>query len=186
MAVPIVVAHRDLVFIGVQGDFGAQVRAVHDANVVLRRADVAWILEGNPGVSGLKQHRQHLAPELRRRHLLEQRHRAFGGFFFVSDISGLKGTTELLVQVRHVRGREQRPFAVVHDALHEEVGNPVCRIHVMGATTVIAGVLAQLEEFLDIEVPGFQIGADRALALAALIHRHRRIVNHLQERHHTL
>jgi hypothetical protein len=33
---------------------------------------------------------------------------------------------------------------------------------------VVAGVLAQLEEFLDVEVPGFEVGADRALAVYRL------------------
>jgi hypothetical protein len=54
------------------------------------------------------------------------------------------------------------------------------------AAAVVAGVLAQLEEFLDVQVPGFQVGADGALALAALVDRHGRVVDHLQERHHAL
>ena len=56
----------------------------------------------------------------------------------------------------------------------------------MRATAVVAGVLAQLQEFLDVEVPGFQVAAHRALALAALVDRHRGVVDHLQERHHAL
>ena len=56
----------------------------------------------------------------------------------------------------------------------------------MRASTVIAGVLAQLQKLFDIEVPAFQIGADRALALAALVHRHGRVIHHFQEGHHAL
>ena len=56
----------------------------------------------------------------------------------------------------------------------------------MGTTTVVTGVLAQLEEFLDVHVPGFQVGADRALAFAALVNRDGGIVDHFQERHHAL
>ena len=56
----------------------------------------------------------------------------------------------------------------------------------MGAAAVVAGVLAQLEELLDVEVPGFQVGAHRALALAALVDRHGGVVDHFQERHHAL
>ncbi|MNS79252.1 hypothetical protein D3C72_1129010 [compost metagenome] len=35
-------------------------------------------------------------------------------------------------------------------------------------------------------MPGFQVRADGALALAALVHGHGRVVHHLQERHHAL
>ncbi len=52
----------------------------------------------------------------------------------------------------------------------------------MGAAAVVAGVLAQVEEFLDIDVPGLQIGADGALALAALVDGNRGVVGDLQER----
>jgi hypothetical protein len=54
------------------------------------------------------------------------------------------------------------------------------------AAAVVAGVLAQLQELLDVQVPGLQVGADRALALAALVDRHGRVVDHLQEGHHAL
>jgi hypothetical protein len=54
------------------------------------------------------------------------------------------------------------------------------------APAVVTGVLAQLQELLDVEVPGLQVGADRALALAALVDGHRGVVDHLQEGHHAL
>ena len=56
----------------------------------------------------------------------------------------------------------------------------------MGATTVIARVFAQLQEFFDIEVPGFQVSADRAFALAALVDCHCRVIDDFQEGHDTL
>ena len=56
----------------------------------------------------------------------------------------------------------------------------------MGAATVITGVLAQVEEFLDIHVPGLKVGAYRPLALAALIHRHGGVINDFQEGHDAL
>ncbi len=56
----------------------------------------------------------------------------------------------------------------------------------MGAAAVVAGVLAQFEELLDVHVPGFQEGADRALALAALVDRDGGIVGYFQEGHHAL
>ena len=56
----------------------------------------------------------------------------------------------------------------------------------MGAAAIIACVLAQLEEFLDVEMPCLEVSADSALALAALIHRDGGIVGNLEERHNAL
>ena len=56
----------------------------------------------------------------------------------------------------------------------------------MGTTTVVAGVLAQLEEFLDVHVPSFKVRANRTFALAALIHRNSGIVYDFEERHYAL
>ena len=66
------VADRDLVLVGVEGDLGAQVGGVHYPHMLLRRAQVAGILEGHPGVAGLEQHAQHLAPQVFRLEGLEQ------------------------------------------------------------------------------------------------------------------
>ena len=85
-----------------------------------------------------------------------------------------------------VRRGEQGPLAVFHHPLHEQVRHPVGRVHVVGAAAVVAGVLAQLQELLDVQMPGLEVGAHRALALAALIDRHRRVVHHFQERHDAL
>ena len=51
----------------------------------------------------------------------------------------------------------------------------------MGTAAIVTGVFAQLEEFLDIHVPGFQVGADGAFALAALVNRNGGVVDHFQE-----
>src|SRR5690554_1020820 len=56
----------------------------------------------------------------------------------------------------------------------------------MGAATVITRVLAQIEKFLDIKVPGFEIRAYSPLALATLIDRHSGVIDHLEEGNHTL
>ena len=56
----------------------------------------------------------------------------------------------------------------------------------MGATAVITGVLAQLKKLFNVEVPGFEVSTYRALALAALIHRHGGVVDHFQEGNYTL
>jgi hypothetical protein len=73
------------------------------------------------------------------------------------------------VQVGRVVGAEEGPVALLPDPLHEQVGDPVGRVHVVGAAALVAGVLAQVEEVLDVEVPGLEVGAHGALALAALV-----------------
>ena len=56
----------------------------------------------------------------------------------------------------------------------------------MGAATFVTGVLAQLHEVLNIEMPCFQISAHGAFTFAALIHGHRSIIGHLEERNNAL
>jgi hypothetical protein len=57
------VAHGDLGLARVERDLGAQVGAVHGADVLLRRAHVARILERDPRMPRLEEHREHLAPQ---------------------------------------------------------------------------------------------------------------------------
>ncbi len=180
------VADGDLAVVGIQRDLGAQVGRVHHAHVLLRRAHVAGILESDPGVAGFEQHRQHLAPQVDGSHLLVQLEFAARRLRLVLHVGLFKVLAEAVVQVGAGGGREQGPLAVFHHALHEQVGDPVGRVHVVGAAAVVTGVLAQLQEFLDVQVPRFQVGADGALALAALVHRDGGVVDDLQERHHAL
>ena len=88
-----------------------------------------------------------------RRHLLEQLDLAARRLVFVARVGVLEGLAELVVQVGAGARREQRPVATFHHPLHEQVGNPVRGVHVVRAAAVVAGVLAQLEELLDVEVP---------------------------------
>ncbi len=53
----------------------------------------------------------------------------------------------------------------------------------MRAAGLVAGVVAQLEELLDVRVPRLDVHAGRALAPAALIHGRHRRVERLQPRH---
>jgi hypothetical protein len=130
-------------------------------------------------VISVEQHREHLAPQRQRRDALEVLDAALVGECLVLAVALLEGLADEVVEVRRLLRREQRPLAFFHHALHEQVRHPVGSVHVVGAAAIVAGVLAQLEEFLDIAVPGFQVGADRALALAALVDRHGGVVGHL-------
>ena len=77
---------------------------------------------------------------------------------------------------------EQRPHPVLLDALHEQVGDPVGEVEVVRAARLVAGVVAQVEEVLDVGVPGLEVDAGRAFALAALVDRGDRAVEGLQPR----
>ncbi len=135
---------------------------------------------------GLEEHRQHLAPQRCGRHRAVQLHLAASGPGLGVAIAGGEGLAVDLVQVGHFVGREQRPRPVGLDPLHEQVGNPHRRVHVVGAAALVAGVAAQLEEVLDVVVPRLEVGAGRAAALAAAVDRHRHVVGDLEERHHAL
>ena len=118
--------------------------------------------------------------------LLEHLDLAARGLLFVADVGFLESLAVTGRAGRAVGGGEQGPLGVFHHPLHEQVRHPVGGVHVVGAAAVVAGVLAQFQEFLDVHVPGFQEGAHRALALAALVHRDGGVVGHFQEGHHAL
>ena len=65
------------------------------------------------------------------------------GAGLVSGVGLFELDAVLVVQVRHVGWREQRPAAFFHDAAHEQVGNPVGGVHVVRAAAVVTGVFAQ-------------------------------------------
>lgn len=101
------VAYGDLVGTGVQGDFGAQVGAVHHAPVLLRRTQVARVLEGDPGVAGFEQHGEHLAPELLGRDLLEQLDFALLRQRLVMLVAFPEGVAVQVVQIRRIAGENR-------------------------------------------------------------------------------
>ena len=156
------------------------------AVMALRGAQIAGILERDPGMPGLEQHGQHLAPEVGGANLLEHADFAARRLCLIGRIALGEGLAVEVVQVGRLVRREQRPFAIGLDALHEQVRHPVRGVHVMGAAAVVAGVLAQVEELLDVDVPGFEIGADRTFTLSALVDGDRGVVGHFKERHHAL
>ena len=179
------VAHRGVVLVGDLEDLGAQVRQVHDAGraVVVGGAGlvallVRGVLERDPAVAGLSERAHHLRVELAGRDLLLVEAGLFGG-----DVGALEVVTEQVGEVRDLLGIEQAPLPVLLDALHEQVGDPVGDVEVVRAAGVVAGVVAQLEEVLDVGVPRLEVHAGRALAAAALVDRSDRRVERAQPRH---
>ncbi len=155
-------------------------------DVLLRRTQIARILEGDPGMAGFEQHREHLAPQIDCPNLLVNADTPRFGICLGVFVGRLERLAIEVVEIGHLVGRKQHPGAILLHALHEQVRHPIGGIHVMGATAVVAGVLTQIEKFLDVDVPGFEIGANRSLALATLIDGDGRIVGDLQKRHHAL
>ena len=159
---------------------------MHHAAMLLRRANIAGVLESDPRMTGFEQHREHFAPHVNGLQLARRLDLAALGAGFVSGVGLFELDAVLVVQVRHVGWREQRPAAFFHDAAHEQVRNPVGGVHVVRAAAVVAGVFTQLKEFFNVQVPGFQVGAYGAFAFAALVDCDSRVVNHFEERHHAL
>src|SRR5690606_19512489 len=118
---------------------------------------------------GLEEHADHLAPEVGRRDALPELDLAAIGHRLVLFVALLERRAIKVMQVRHLAWREERPFLAIAHALHEQVWNPVRRIDVMGAAALVAGVLAELEEVLDIVVPGLEVHAARTAALAGAV-----------------
>ena len=179
------IANGDFVGAGVERDFGAKIRRMDDAGVILRRADVARILESEPRMPGFEKHRQHPPPQIDRAHrfgadLARARAR------LATLVGGLESAPAFVVQIGNLVGRKQRPFGGGGDALHKQVGNPVGGVGVVGAAALVAGVFAQFEKLLDVEVPSFEIHATGAFALAALIDGDCGVVHDFQKRNDAL
>jgi hypothetical protein len=113
------IADGDLLVVGVQGDLGAEVGAVHPAGVLVGVAQVAGVLEGDPGVARLEEHGQHLAPQIHRLELLVHLDLAPGGAFLIGDIGGLEGLAGEIVEVRGLVRGEEGPVPFLGDPLHE-------------------------------------------------------------------
>ena len=56
----------------------------------------------------------------------------------------------------------------------------------MGAPAVISGILPQFQKLLDVQMPGFQVRAHRAFALATLINRYGSVVHYFEKGHDSL
>ncbi len=134
----------------------------------------------------LKEHREHLAPQGGGLQRFEDFYFAARCLGFVFGIARFEGATKQVVQIRCVRRREQRPRAVFHDAFHEQVRQPIGCVHVVRTTAIITRVLTQFEELFNIKVPRLEICADRAFALATLVHGNGRVVHYFEERYNAL
>ena len=87
--------------------------------MLLGRAQVAGIFESHPGVTGLKDHAQHLAPQVLCLQRFMQLELAIPRHLLVLLVALLEGSAIQVMQVRHVVGREQGPVTILEYALHK-------------------------------------------------------------------
>ncbi len=107
----------------------------------------------------------------------------------IAQVRGLEGAAMQLGQIGRFVRAEERPGRVLRQSafadrlhpLHEEIGNPIRRVHVVRAAAVVTGLLAQVEEVLDVGVPKLEVRAKSAGAFAALINRDGDVVRDFQE-----
>ena len=101
------------------------------------------------------------------RNLLEEVHLSVFGH---RDVFGValreRGSVEF-VKVSNLERVEQVPVVVVLDALHELVRNPNGGVSGSSTTVGVTGVLTEVEELGEVEVPVLHVEAERTELLAA-------------------
>ena len=98
----------------------------------------------------------------------------------------LERLSNQIVKVWRVIGTEQSPILVFRDSLHKQIGDPIRCVHVMRTPTIVASVFAKVQKLFNVQVPCFQIRANRAFAFTALINSYRRVADDFQKRNRTL
>ncbi|MNX86842.1 hypothetical protein D3C86_1187410 [compost metagenome] len=161
-------------------DLGAKVARVDHVRRQegLGRTRVGGVLEAHPAVARLGEGLDHAAIEGASAHGLAGVARAFE-----LGVAGLERLAPQIDQLGVLRGAEQAPVPVRLDPAHEEIGDPEGEVEVVGPALLGARVVPQLEEGLDVRVPGLHVDRRSPLALATLIHRMHRRIEHLEERH---
>ena len=154
---------------------------MHYAAVLLWRAQVAGIFEGHPGVARFENHPQHFPPQILCFQRFMELELSVSSHLLVVLVAFFKRFAVQIVQIGHVIGREQGPVTIFEHPLHEQVRDPVGGVHVVRPPAIVPGILSQVEKLLDIHVPGFEVGADGPLSLAALIDGDCCVINDLQE-----
>ena len=74
--------------------------------MLLRRAYIARVFEGDPRMTGFEQHGQHLAPQPCGLYLLEQLEFATGNLGFIGQIGAFKFRSEFVMQATDAKDIE--------------------------------------------------------------------------------
>ena len=133
------VTDRGLVITGVERNFRAKVRRVNHAHMVLRTPHIAGVLERDPWMSCLKEHLEHFFPEIDSLHFPAPDF-SLCGLFLILHVTLFKGLAVEIMKIGTLVRPEKGPLLPCLQPLHEEIGNPIRSVHVMGPATLIPGV----------------------------------------------
>ena len=161
------VADGGLVLVRDLDDLGAEVGQVHGLARLARLVAllVRRVLERHPAVAGLGKRPHHPRVELACCDLT-----LVEPFFLCFEVGELELLAVEVDKLRHLLRVEQRPRLVRLDAAHEQIGDPVGEVDVPDPAFVVAGVVAQLQELLDVGVPRLEVDARRAESAAAVVY----------------
>ncbi len=176
------VADGDVVLVLRKGDLGAEIGEVDRAGVVVQRSVVDRVLPAQPRVAGGLEGDEDRFELLPCGDLLEQAHLAGIRLGDVLVVLGRKCLAVQLVEVLHFERIEEVPVVVVLHAFHELVTDPHRGVRGAGATVGITGVLTQVEELGEVQVPVLHVEAERAELLAAAADRAKDRVDRVHER----
>ena len=159
-----------------------RLREVDRARVVVEGTVVDRVLPGQPRVAGGLERDQDRLELLARADLLEHAHLAGLGLGDVLGVALRERLAVELVEVGDLERVEEVPVVVVLHALHELVADPDRGVGGAGAAVRVAGVLTQVEELGEVEVPVLHVEAEGAELLAAAADRAQHRVDGVHER----
>ena len=149
-------------------NLSTKIGAVNDTAMVLRATNIAGVFKGDPWVTRLKNHAEHGLPKVDCGALLPKNFAALShGFVFAVAI--FKCFTVKIVEIRALIRAKECPILTSFHPFHEEVRNPISRVHVVSPAAVVSSVFAKLEEIVDVVVPCLEVSATRATALDRLL-----------------
>src|SRR5262245_49060173 len=109
---------------GVEKDFRAEITAVHNACMGLRRANIRGIFPGDPGMASFKESGEHLAPEFKGGYAPVVVQLALIGQAFILVVALCKSLSIQVVQIAGLIGAKEGPLLILLDALHKQVRDP--------------------------------------------------------------
>src|SRR5438045_8350157 len=123
----------------------------------------------------LKEHSEHLLPQVNCRYLLsEDLTSTCKGLIIL--ITFFEQSSVKSVKISDLIGAKKHPVLPCFHALHKEIWNPICCVHIMGTPPLITCVDTQLEEVKYVAVPCFQISTARPFAFPPLVNGHQLVV----------
>ena len=137
------------------------------AGVVVEGAKVDRVFPRQPRVRRRLKRDEDLLELFASRNLFEEIHLSVFGHRDVFGVALRERGTIQLVEVRDLERVEQVPVIVVLGALHELVRDPDGGVRGSRASVGVTGVLTEVEELGEVEVPVLHVEAERTELLAA-------------------